>query len=294
MHYKCRFIVVTFLLMLSAVSSAKNMTSSGVSARVGDSRITERDIAYRIAVERVYGNKRADRALVLASLTKDALNMEVGRKFGINVSRENLDALDSHAEKNSRAPEILSAVKQVFGKDKESYDRIYLSPKIISRKLRGWHSRNVEIHKAERAAIEKALALAISGKSMEETGKAAGLTYSMTDDIERKSKLSPLLQKYFPHNDKSYKNPFRAILESLSEGEVYSSIVEGDSRFMVVKLIEKNESRYKYEAVIANKVSFTEWFKEQADKVSIRIYTHGDLVSGFPSPLATRRTTPPL
>jgi hypothetical protein len=179
--------------------------------------------------------------------------------------------LSRHADETSKAPEILAKVKEVFGEDREAYERLYLGPKIINRKLRNWYSRNAEIHKNQRTLIEKAYYLAQSGKSLEQSAKDCGLDFSTRDYGKGEGEMPALLKQYMPEDEQSAKDPMTSILETMSEGEIYNNIVENDDSYKVIKLVEKNSSQYKVERISAGKRPFDKWFRERAQQTEVKI-----------------------
>jgi hypothetical protein len=114
-------------------------------ATVGQTRITGDDISYRITVERAYGNDSVIDSVALVALINDALEREVARRWKVDVTPHEIAALSRHVDQTTRAPEILAKVRHAFGDDRAAYERLYLAPRIVNRKLRALLSRNVEI-----------------------------------------------------------------------------------------------------------------------------------------------------
>lgn len=100
------------------------------------------------------------------SLVNDAIEYEVAAIRGVGVTAEEMNALKRHVDKQTKAAEILQKVKLLFRDDESSYERIYLSPKIVNRKLHDFYSGSPEIHKRERSLIERAHGLVVTGKSL--------------------------------------------------------------------------------------------------------------------------------
>lgn len=243
-------------------------------ANVGSSQITHIDCANRFAIERIYGNNSISEAVVLISLVNDELEREVERMFGISVTPDEIAQMNTHVDRTTKAPEILAKVKEAFGDDKAAYERIYIAPKILNRKLRVWYSRNPNIHKVTKVSIEKAYSLVHSGKSMEEAAHVCGLLFS-TIEHERRNKVMPsALKRYFPERDISSTsdNRMTSLIEDLSEGEICKDIVESDHGYQIIKLVKKGGARYTLEAITAKKRPFQKWFLEQAEKVPVRIF----------------------
>ena len=278
--------VLPLLLVCTIGCGKSDPASFRVVAMVGRAQISSVDVSYKMAVEKAYGNERMTETAALVSLVNDVLESEVGRKAHVTATREDIAAFSTHVDETSKAPETLEKVKRVFGDDRAAYERIYLSPKIMNRKLRAWYSRNAEIHERERALIERAYSLARSGKSLEEAAEACGLTFSTTDH-ENSDKPAPSpLNAYIPENNEPPADPMRAILERLDEGEIHENIVEDDAGYKVVQLVQKNNPGYTVNTITAKKRPFTEWFRKQAARVEVRIADtelQKEIVSKYPN-----------
>ncbi len=255
-------------------------------ATVGGICIEARDISYKMAIERAYGNETITESVALVMLVTESIEKEVGRMFRIEATADERSALRRHADEHSRAPEILAAVKHAFGVDQEAYERLYLEPRIINRKLHAWFNRNSEVHRQERAAIEKAYSLVQSEKSLKDAAQLCNLDFSTYEYGETEKELPSELQKYFPEKPVSQDQPMIAILENLSEGEVFRNIIEDDYSYRVIRLVEKKEKKYKIEAVSVKKRSFAAWFQGQCAKLRVQILDEGlkkEIAAAYPN-----------
>ncbi len=262
------------LIPLAAVANGCRPSADGepgILATVGQAQISSKDVSYRMAVEKAYGNENTTEPVALVSLVNEALEHEVGRIFGVAATPEDIAELSRHADETTKAPKILAEAKRTFGDDQATYKRIYLAPKIINRKLLAWYSRNADIHQPERVLIEKAYYLVQSGKSLEQAAQACGLDFSAIDCRKGERAMPALLKQYFLQDSASSSDLMMSILESMSQGEIYNNIVENDHSYKVIKLVEKNGSQYKIETITARKKSFEKWFREQAEQIEIKI-----------------------
>lgn len=266
--------LVILLILLIAGANGCRPGADGARrflATVGQTQIRSADVSYRMAIEKVYGNETATDVVVLVALVNDTIEGEVGRMCGVTTTGDELATLSRHADETSKSPEILAGVKRVFRDDRTSYERLYLGPKIINRKLRSWYSRNADIHEHKRALIEKAYSLARSGKSLEEAAQACGLAFSANEYRKTNREMPALLKEYFPQDGEFPADPMISILEAMSEGEIYKNIVEDDYGYKVIRLVQKNGAQYKLETITAKKRPFGKWFQEQAAQVGIKI-----------------------
>ena len=233
-------------------------------AVVGHTAITVNDISYRLKTEQAYENFGANEEITLISLINDSIEGEIASLNGVVATPEEIEALRKYSDEHTKAPEILQKVKMAFDEDSASYERLFLAPRIINRKLRQFYSRSPEIHKSERESIEQAYSLVSSGKPFQQAAEQLGLQFktfevgiqdaSSTQGAERSpdASLIPLLEK-------------------LSAGEIYRSIAEDDYSYKVIRLNEKKDKKYQVEAITVHKRPFDEWFKKEAEKIRIEI-----------------------
>jgi len=256
----------TLLLVCTACAAAPE----GL-ATVGQSIIRQQDVDYRIGIAKVYGVEDMSDTVALISLVNSALEREVGRRVGVLVTKEELDAFNRHVEESSRAPGMLDKVKAVFGDDVVAYRTIYQAPKMINRKLRLWFSRDAKMQASQRKAIEQAYALAQSGDTFEAAAKATGLSYAKriyeTGVIQTPDALKP----YFAQGMAALSDGFKAVLEQLHPREIAPTIIEDDSVYRVVRLAANTENGFKTVEITAPKRNYDTWFRKQTERVSISI-----------------------
>ncbi len=258
-----------FLACMMSLSSGST-ASPVLLAELGTTKITITDVSYRMAVEQAYGNETINETGALVSLINDVFETEIGRMFGIAVTPEEIAAFCRHVDETTKAPEILVQVKRIFRDDQSAYERLYITPKIINQKLRAWYGRSVELHQLERNLLEKAYYLVNTGETFERAAHAYSLVYSKIEHKIKSDTMPQLLQGYFPESSESFNAPMEAIIESLSEGEIYKNIVEDDNSYTVVRLVQRDSTQYTVEAITKTKRPFVEWFQEQVTQISIK------------------------
>jgi len=278
-HYARKAQVVLLIILLSAAAClflprTVRCEESRIAAFVNKSAITSLDIRYTIEIERAYDNHEATYETAAVSLVNDAIEYEIANMHGVVVTQAEVAAFKKHVNENTKAPVILERIKNVFGNDSSSYDRIYIRPKILNTKLHMYHSGNREIHKAERAKIENAIVLLLNGKSFKETSQEIGLHYSLFDVNENEAGIPDALEPYFQKNKRTQQDPLRRFLDKLSIGEMYKNIIEDDYGYRIIRLIGKKDDALSVEAITVNKHSYDKWFRKEAEKVNIYFGDH--------------------
>lgn len=266
--------LVLFGLMLASLTETTRIgaTEAGEKvAVVGKTAITEKEISYKVQIEKAYGNQGATEEAALISLVNNAIEYEMATVYGVAITREEIGSFKRYVDENTKAPEILEKVKLAFGDDQSSYERIYLAPKIMNWKLRSIYSRNPEFHRRARLLIEKAYGLVSSGKRFQDTAKECGLQSSTFDIGNQGEAVAKELKGYMAQNNTPAKDPLVPILEGLSPGEIYRNIVEDDSAYKIIRLSGRSGNTFSVEEITARKQPFDEWLKDEAAKLKIEI-----------------------
>jgi len=264
-------LVESFPPFAQAAPQAPDATStSSPLAQVGQLSITDGAVAYRIGIGRAYGNELSQ-ATALVGLVNAGLEAEVGRMVGVSASADELDAFSAGVKKNSKAPAVLAAVRQVFGTDVASYRQLYLAPKIMNRKLRTWFSRNETMHQQQRASMQQAWTLVQAGGDFEDVAKATGLHFSQQDYGKKKATTPDAFKAYFPAGMAGMSAGFKTLLTDTEPGDIVASIAENDHSYRIVRLLSKQGEEYSTEEMSLAKASFDDWYQEQMKNIHIEI-----------------------
>lgn len=262
------FVIVSLSILAKAGVTGEAAKSVAI---VGKTAITEKEIFYKVQIEKAYGNEGVTAAAALISLINDALEHEVAGIHDVSISRGEIESFKKYVDESTKAPEILQEVKSIFADDLASYEQIYLSPKIMNRKLRSFYSTNRVIHKKEIGLIEKAYGLVISGKGFQDAAEQCGLKSIVFDISEKEEDMQAESVKFLPHNSIHGKDPLLPILETLNTGEVYKNIIEDDFAYRIIRLITRRDKNFSVEAITVNKRPFDEWIREESAGIKIEI-----------------------
>ncbi|MCK4739508.1 MAG: hypothetical protein KAT46_06130 [Deltaproteobacteria bacterium] len=253
-----------------------------VLAFVGKSAISYTSVQNKIKVEQAYGNKTITEASALVSLINEATQREVARLHWVVASNEELDQVAAHAELTSKARDILKAVQRIYGENINGYREDFLRPKVINKKLHYLYSRDARLHAKEIRAIEEAKKLALTGdRTFKSVAEKTGLnfiekTFEKKNIAEENSRvnLPSKLEKYFPkvmENTVKPKNDLERLVGKLKSKEIFKNIIENDSSYFLIKLIDKTNKGFETEMIVAKKIPFDIWFRDVASGLEVGI-----------------------
>lgn len=262
------FLIAVILQKKSALPTYRTQDHETVAA-VGSSNISQQDILYKIGAERAYGNTSITRGAALIGLVNDLIEYEVAVLRSCVPSAEEISELKRHADATSKEPDILAKIKSVFGDDAASYDRIYMRPKAVNRKLHECYVLNKDIYKNEREKIEKAYSLAAQGAPLQDAAEQSGLKYYETSLLQGEQNIPDELRQYFPAGEPRAEDPLSPIIKQLQDGEIYKNIIEDDYSYKVIRLAEKKSQ--KIDVIEASKLAFEDWFQDEAKGLEIDI-----------------------
>ena len=250
-----------------------------VVAKVGERPITREDILHTMQIERFYKSPPLSEADALFIVMQDSIVHEVAHSVGVDVTPPEtpkafpfVKQFTPPGSEDFKAQATVPPNEQPFHVNDAAYAQLYVVPKIINRKLRRYFNTTAGIHTAERARIEKAQRLAVSGKSFAEAANATGL---MTARLELESKAievppamvsSLQISQSMPQND-----PIFDILNKLAPGAIHPGIIEDDDGYRLLRLVSRNDHKYSVEIIEAAKSHFDTWLVKRAKALRITI-----------------------
>jgi hypothetical protein len=242
-------------------------------ATVGSSAIDAQQLTRRIAIEHAYGGELT-REAALVSLVNDAVEREVARGLGLFPDSSELVRFSQYVDQSTKAPEILAAVKNIFGPDSAGYRLQFLAPRIVNIDLHQYFVRDTVLHATARRSIERAYGLAASGMGVSEVVARTGLRSQLDSVRDHRASLPPELARY-ADSGSSQPDPYWELVSGMKPGELFKTIIETDSDYRIVRLLHKDDSLRVVQVIAAEKGDFDTWFRSQAGTIGVEIMDRG-------------------
>lgn len=198
--------------------------------------------------------------------------------YALNVypKEEDLKKENERIDRETKAPEILDCVKKVFSQNRKKYDDFFVAPGLLNRIVRRTFSLSPEIQKNPRQKIESLRAeVSATPSKFNEIGKTAPIfneNVAYPPSAKEGGKTPDVLAPYFPQEDYSNDPLIINVLSKMKPGEIFSSIVEDDDFYKLVKLVSKKDNSYVFSAIAVPKEKFDPWFIEINKTAAIKIY----------------------
>lgn len=201
---------------------------------------------------------------------QEAMASEVARALGVDATTTECEGLAGYADSTSQAPQLLAKVKAVFGGDRAAYLLLYMAPKVVEQKLRGYFVHNRDLHRDQIRSIEAAMAEArVTSAPLERLAARHKLEYT-TSTLSEEETSGP---QGLPVRLEFRMDPMLDLVRALNPGEMYGNIIENDEEFRIVRLVSHEATTtHSLESLVARKRPYDEWYLEQAAKVRIEIY----------------------
>ncbi|MEE8424160.1 MAG: hypothetical protein V3S49_06435, partial [Thermodesulfobacteriota bacterium] len=180
-------------------------------------------------------------------------------------------------DKNTKAPDVLRKIKDVYGSDRAGYMKTFVTVVYAERVLYNEvFLKSREIHKEQYLMAEGILRNAIeSPGSFNEIAEKKGVKASKLR-VSRK-------QGVMPYDGGGKRGQTRgagtgmaerliSVVSKIKQGEVYPQIIEWLEGYQVIRLVGKEGESYIIESVFIPKRDYDEWFWEKAKKIPIRIH----------------------
>lgn len=247
------FLVGSGVLLMMLINQPEKKTM----ALVGTQEIWLKDIQYQIEIDQCYQIEAVKQEVGLIELINQSLEKQVlKQRFQVEAPEHALQKKSSWIDKNTKAPEILKCIKDVFGTDKKSYLDLYVSPTLVNPKLHSLFSLSLEIHQAEIDKIKD-----IQEEFKENKKDLKNFKEYQEWEIEKQEPRVPDILKEVHAQFRP--NPLiREVLEKLKLGEVWPKIIEDDYSFKIVRLVKEDKDKYYLEGVIVEKRPFDGWFQQ--------------------------------
>ncbi len=250
-------------------------------AQVGSIPITEDDLTRRMKVSEIYYPKNGQRYVALAQLIQSYLNEEVLKQLGYKVDQSTWEAESKRIDQNTKSPEQLQKIKDVYGLDHQGYIKTFIRPVYAERYLYNEvFLKSAEIQKEERAKADTFMREVQAApdqfsKIAEKMGLKPGrLLVSEKEGIqpyeESKRKLPPAGRPAEPAGLEQAKFMIDKV-KNLSPGQIDPEIIEWQEGYQALRMVGKEGEAYVIESVSVPKKDFSEWFWSSASKIPIKI-----------------------
>lgn len=261
-------VFLVFLLWKSYGTQSKSKDGTPVRLLVGSISFSQKDIDNKISLEKIYGYASTTEDIAIKILTNDAIDQEIARINKTLPSKKDIEDFNSHVNSQTKSLETLTLIKNIFGADKDSYDRIFLLPKVTNIKLHTFFASSTRLHIGEDKKIQLAFDEVRNGESFESVAKKFSLRYGR--DVLRSvedSMIDNQMNSYQPYNQPIIIPDF---IKKIEVGGVTSLIERSDS-FMFAKLLSKKGGQYEVESIVSVKNSYDDWHRDEVKKVKIKV-----------------------
>jgi hypothetical protein len=270
-----------YLILLLAVFAFTACKHKDMVAQVGAIPITKKDIELRAKVSEVYYPNSGKDYVALAQLIQGYLDEQVLNQLGYKVDDAVLEAEAKRIDENTKAPDVLKKIKDVYGIDHKEYINNFVRVVYGERYLYNEVFLKVkDIHKAQFESAQNFIQEAVKNPDkFAELAEKQGLKSS-------KMKLSEK-QGISPYDDKKLKRAglerpepagmeqAKILIEKISglkPGEVSPQIIEWQEGYQIVRFVDKEGDDYVVESVSVPKRDYDDWFWERASKVPVKIF----------------------
>jgi len=249
-------------------------------AQVGEIPITRKDLETRKKVSELYYPNSGKDYVALAQLVQSYLAEEVLRSLGHKVDDSSWEEESRRIDENTRAPDTLKKVKDIYGLDRAEYVKTFIRPVYAERYLYNEvFLKSKDIHQAQLSQAQNFM-----GEAVKNPGEFARLaeqkglkTAKML--LSEKNGIAPFDEKKLKPAGRESPEPagmeqakmLIAKLAGLKPGEVCPQLIEWQEGYQVLKFLKKDGEDYIVESVSIPKRAFDDWFWEKASKIPVKI-----------------------
>ncbi len=299
-----KFITAIFGALISAPFLMQcTCTDAKPVATVGRFVISERDVQYRNAVTKIYfpeDKRDLGRDILIKSFTF----AQILENNGHAISQDVLVREAKRINDTTLKPDMLQAIKDIFGADQESYMRDFVLPTYAERVL--YYEFFLNSPKAQESShqvaaqyLEDALARpdAFDKAPLKEGQGKNTFIVSMQEGLVWKHEdLAPQLAGVKAQAQAQQKNEVDAklaekanqqrsqealkwkaeVVDALKPGQVFPKVMDLGESWLVARYLgpkkNKNAEDYQFEGVVFPKVNFDAWLTQEKEKVKVQMH----------------------
>ncbi len=224
---KCKSLILSILIASLFCESKSDLVS------IDGRRITRKDVAYRLDIDRAYGNDQSTTTEVILQLIMQMFREVIAEKEHIYVTDGMVEQEALRIDRETKTPGILAKVKDVFS-NRRDYIEHYVRPILIEKSLQ------------EKFFFDTLF--------QEEPYKIIKEAFSRS---ENKLLSSDSILKVFEPSDEQLKH---------YENSAGNRIGEDKYSYYFVK--QKVDKKFVY---LISKNDYTKWFRTEALKVSVTV-----------------------
>lgn len=225
---KIFYFIVLFLISLSC-------SRNHPLGRVGKIEIQKKALLYQIEIDRAYGNPHSDTISAVFEIIQNFLREQVAEANKIQITERTLEKESERIDKETKAPQILSNIKKIFGRNKSEYLIHYVKPISVIRLLQQKFFFDSLYQSAPYKKIKQA--------------------YSK---VKHKKTIKNTTIKIFTPKEKFLDYYKSALNKGITEEKYAYYFVKKRGKKIEVYLVSKN--------------NYTDWFRKEASKYPVIIY----------------------
>ncbi len=248
-------------------------------AKVGETVLTSKDVSLRARVSEIYYPDSGKDYIALSQLIKGYLAEEVLKFLGYRVDENVIDSESRRIDANTKAPDVLNAIKKVYGNNKKAYNKTFVRLVYAERFLYNEvFLKSPAIHREEKERAEEFL---------DRVKKERNRFSKIASELNLKSKILLIseekgivdaegdVESRGISREPSGVEQAKFIIERIKDiksGNVYPEIIEWLEGYQVLRVVNKKKKEYNVESVSIPKRDYDEWFWSIASDVPVWIY----------------------
>lgn len=273
------FKLIASLCLLLVVAAAIWFLIPHPVSKVGRWSIYKEDIQRRAEVERLYGAREAVEEIALKKLEASARHLQILEKHGLTITHDDLVEEDKRIDDSTKSPILLKKIKEVFGKDHESYLKNYVKPGLVDRVIAfEFFPGTPSLQAGTKKTATDLIARAVSGKeSLQALAESKTLVTRTISLGEKQKPHAPSKQrdarlKMFDPTEwmRTLWRPSWALglAKKLKPGEVLDHPIEEQSAWMVVQRLETSSPQNEdYLVIVVPKLRYSEWLTSELESL---------------------------
>lgn len=224
----------------------------------------------------------------LYQLIKSAYSLEILQRNGVIFSRDQILQEQERMFKNSKNPQLLEQVRQIFGDNEEAYLRAFVLPNLADHFIYyDFFLNDPSVHKeslakarhfletAQKADKRDFLRTASENNLQPKTLKLSlkkGLQWGDSEKQKKPEALPKEYTQFVPDQTQEALVWYERVVKLLNPGGIFPEPLSLDDNWVVVRYAKKEQDdEYHLEVVFFQKAEFNSWIQKEKEKIKIEV-----------------------
>lgn len=262
-------------------------------AEIGDLQISKSEAEYRDKIIWLE-NPNEKRQMGLYQLIQSSINQQILMNHGVDFPAEIIQQEARRMDENSKNPQQLQKIKDIFGKKTKAYAKVFVLPTLVNRMIYSDFFLNDEsVHSITLQKAKDFTEAALKDPrnfhqlALEKSYSVKKLTVSLKGEMDwgitqksrflnqnQKSDSGSSLQRYFNPSSLQFEEAQKwlSMTADLKPNQVFPMPINHGASLLTIRYLGQMKSKHSFEYVQFEKLDYQKWQRAEKEKIEVMIF----------------------